>query len=409
MNATLTFTQPYESFFQPNVGSLSFMAINNSLTRMVITTDGYDQRYGQIYYYTRASESDAWSNKIQILGIPVSGMRWTTATMSADGNRLVVIGYSVQPYVFKWVNGAYVFQGIVGNQTNGNLNYASASMTSDGSKIVLTTVGGYSYYATWNSSTNNYNSLIQTLDTTLRNLSNNQYGNLAMTSNGNRIAFCDYNSQNVPSFIFADWNGTNYGPYTTITALNGQLNLCGGGALTPDGGCLLVNAAQPMYGYFNSATGNFSGFVNIPSTSVPPMPGLYYINIFSITHDGLHLFWNVNRDDQTIKIITMEYSTPALYLGDEVTVHNINVNFHNANVFVKDPTVGLHVAHKQYVDDRVAATHELILTNVTSDTTSTTEYSDLIAERQIVQSDLATQINQLYQYFFNKSRTESIL
>ncbi len=48
MNAELTFSQPSENFFQPNVGNISFMAINKSLTRMVVTTDGYDLRYGQI-------------------------------------------------------------------------------------------------------------------------------------------------------------------------------------------------------------------------------------------------------------------------------------------------------------------------------------------------------------------------
>lgn len=409
MNAELTFSQPSENFFQPNVGYISFMAINNSLTRMVVTTDGYDQRYGQIYYFTRPSESDAWSAKIQIMGIPVTGMRWTCASMSADGSRLVVIGYSIPPYTFRWVGGAYVFQGTISNPSLANHSYAGLNMTSDGSRIVISTIAGYSYYATWNSSTNNYNPLIKTLDDTPRNLSNNQYANLGMSSNGNRIAFCSYNQQNVPSFIFADWNGSNYDPYTTITALNGNLNLCSGGALSPDGGCLLVNAQQPMYGYFNSGIGNFTGFVNIPSSIMPPLIGLYYINIFTITHDGLHLFWNLNREDQTIKKIAISYSTPALYLGDKVTVRKLDVNFNDANVFVKDPTVGLHIATKQYVDAKVSATHALISTIESMETTSTTEYNDLIAERQLVQSDLATQINNLYQYFFNNSRTETVL
>jgi hypothetical protein len=408
MNAELTFSQPSENFFQPNTGSLSFMAINNALTRMVIPTDGYDQRYGQIYYFTRASASDNWSNKIQIEGIPVSGIRWTGAAISGDGSRLVVVGFGVLPHTFKWVGGAYVFQGTIDTPSGNGFSCAVANMTSDGSRVVIPEYGGFTYYATWNSTTNNYNPLVQTLDTTPRNVANNQFGNLAMSSNGNRIAFCSYNQQYVPSFIFAEWDGTNYGPYITIPSLTGNLTNCCGGAFSPDGGCLLINAQQPMYGYFNSATGNFGSFVNIPSNIMPQINGMYYINIFNITHDGLHLFWNANRDDMTIKMIAIEYSTPPLYLGDKVTVRNLDVNFNDANVFVKDPTVALHVATKQYVDSRVSATNAIILENVTSDTTSTTEYSDLIAERQIVQSDLATQINNLYQYFFNKSRTETI-
>jgi hypothetical protein len=38
-NECVTFSQPSENFFQPNTGNLSFMAINNALTRMVIPTD----------------------------------------------------------------------------------------------------------------------------------------------------------------------------------------------------------------------------------------------------------------------------------------------------------------------------------------------------------------------------------
>lgn len=404
MNAELTFLQS-TNFFQPNTGTLSFVAVNNALTRMVVPTDGYDQRYGQIYYFTRASASDAWSNKIAISGIPIANMRWTCASMSADGNRLVVIGYSMPPYTFKWINGAYVFQGTI--STPPNASCAGLNMTSDGSRIAISTVGGYSYFATWNASTNNYNALIQTLDTTIRNVSNNQYGNLAMSANGNRIAYCDYNSQNVPSFIFAEWNGSNYSAYTAISALNGHLSLCCGGAFTPDGGCLLVNATQPMYGYFNGS--NFTSFVNIPSNIISPLSGMYYINIFSITHDGLHLFWNVNRDDMTIKMIELEYSTPPLYLGDKMTISGSNINFNNANVYVKDPTVGLNVVNKQYVDAMAEAANTMILSNANTDTTSNTIYYDLLSERQVFQSNLAIQIENLYQYFFNASRTEAVL
>ena len=90
MSSAVSFT-PSTDFLYPNNGFLSFMAINNSLTRMVVPTDGHDQALGQIYYYTRASASDAWSNKIQIQGIPVTGIRWTHASMSANGDRLVVL------------------------------------------------------------------------------------------------------------------------------------------------------------------------------------------------------------------------------------------------------------------------------------------------------------------------------
>ena len=412
MSSVVSFT-PSTNFLYPDTGTLSFMAINNSLTRMVVPTDGFDQTYGQIYYFTRASASDAWSNKIQIQGIPVSTIRWTSAAMSANGDRLVVLSYSLDPYVFKWINGAYVFQGTISRPSNMIGIFAAVNMTANGSRIILSSVGGYVYYATLNATTNNYNDPIQILDTEERHTINNQYGNLAMSSDGKRIAMVDFNSNGTNKFLFSDWNGTNYGPFTQITALNGQLEFCCGAALSPDGKYLFINKPQPSYSYFDAIAGNFTSFTNVPSSAIPPLSGMYYINIFYITPDGSHLFWNVNRDDPNIKMTAIEYPPnppPSfVFLGENAVIHGSDVSFNNANVFVKNPTVALNVSNKQYVDVADEEIHALILSSATTDTTSTTEYYDLLGQRQTVQTTLAVQIDQLYQYFFNQSRANAML
>ena len=108
--------------------------------------------------------------------------------------------------------------------------------------------------------------------------------------------------------------------------------------------------------------------------------------------------------EQNILNVYYNVPLPTLHLGDIVKIKETDVSFNSANVFVKAPTVALHVANKQYVDMADEEIHELILESATTDTTSTTEYYDLLEQRQTVQSNLATQVENLYQYFFNQSR-----
>lgn len=105
----------------------------------------------------------------------------------------------------------------------------------------------------------------------------------------------------------------------------------------------------------------------------------------------------------------LNISIPTLHFGDTMKIKETDVNFNEANVFVKDPTVPLNVANKQYVDIADEEVRALILASATTDTTSTTEYYDLLGQRQTVQTTLAVQIDQLYQYFFNQSRANAML
>jgi hypothetical protein len=117
--------------------------------------------------------------------------------------------------------------------------------------------------------------------------------------------------------------------------------------------------------------------------------------ILRSTNDMIDVYYNVPN--------------PTLYLGNEVTIKDADVSFNSANVFVKAPTVALNITNKNYVDVADAEINALILANANVDTTSTTEYYDLLGQRQTVQSTLAVQIDNLYQYFFNQSRVDAVI
>ena len=149
-----------------------------------------------------------------------------------------------------------------------------------------------------------------------------------------------------------------------------------------------------------------------PSSIVPIMntDGGTFAKLLNMSSDGkIFLTTSLSSDSPTFNVY---YDKPApdlptLHLGDMVKIKATDVSFNDANVFVKNPTVALNVANKQYVDIADAEINALILSNTNNDNTSTIEYYDLVEERQTVQSTLATQIENLYQYFFNTSRTNA--
>ena len=240
-------------------------AINEDETKLVVPTDGYDPVHGQIWVYTRANTSASWSSPVDIsLLLPETyrwksggpNTRWVVASMDETGYRLVVAGYSTPMFLFLWNSSSqsYDYVNYIG-VTNGS--YFGIRLTSDGSRLV-TTVGNNStqrYFATWNSTNGNYNSLIQTPDTVQRYTSYN----LAMTNDGSMIAYGDVNGN---GFGYARWDAAinNYGSFVQITALNGVVN--SGGWLSPDGNVLFVynSSSQIRYSTFNSVSNNFTTF-----------------------------------------------------------------------------------------------------------------------------------------------------
>ena len=98
----------------------------------------------------------------------------------------------------------------------------------------------------------------------------------------------------------------------------------------------------------------------------------------------------------------------TLYLGDEITVLNSNVNFNNANAFVKTPTVNLQVANKSYVDVADEMLRQLIISQATTSSQAYTNLLAMITQLQADNTALETQVDNLYQYFFNQPRNGAV-
>jgi len=147
--------------------------------------------------------------------------------------------------------------------------------------------------------------------------------------------------------------------------------------------------------------------VNFPSDIMPIMTtdSNETARVLGMSSDGgTFITTPILTSERNIINVYYNVPLPTLHLGDMVRIKETDVSFNEANVFVKDPTVALNVSNKQYVDMADEEIHALILAGATTDTTSTTEYYDLLGQRQTVQSNLATQIENLYQYFFDRSR-----
>jgi len=92
-------------------------------------------------------------------------------------------------------------------------------------------------------------------------------------------------------------------------------------------------------------------------------------------------------------------NTKAL-LGSEMVINGSNVNFNNANVFVKPPTESTHLANKEYTDT-LDTNARVLIQNERDETTS--KYNALNQQISFLQEkkeELAIQFNNLRNYFF---------
>ena len=89
-----------------------------------------------------------------------------------------------------------------------------------------------------------------------------------------------------------------------------------------------------------------------------------------------------------------------LYLGREIFINNSDINFNNANVFVKTPIENNHMVNKAYIVT-IQTDKQLIIQNMIEDrNTVYIELSEKIAELQRKKDELITQLNNLRTYFF---------
>ena len=133
---------------------------------------------------------------------------------------------------------------------------SDVAITADGSKIVWSINGGNCFFATWNTASQNYISITQTLDVTSRN-----YLSLGMTADGTRIVTAVSGS----GYIYtANWTGTNYTVFTQISDNN--LRSYNSIAITTDGSRIYAGSQSGTdnllyYSVWNSNTGNYGSTI----------------------------------------------------------------------------------------------------------------------------------------------------
>ncbi len=89
-----------------------------------------------------------------------------------------------------------------------------------------------------------------------------------------------------------------------------------------------------------------------------------------------------------------------VFLGSEMEIYGSNVNFNNANVFVKLPTEPTHLANKEYTDTLDADARELIQNAKNETTVNYNAMSQQISVLQERKQELITQFYNLRNYFF---------
>jgi hypothetical protein len=94
----------------------------------------------------------------------------------------------------------------------------------------------------------------------------------------------------------------------------------------------------------------------------------------------------------------------TLYLGDDLTITGQNVEFNDATVSVKAPVSGLNVVNKAYVDSVNSNVNNLISEETANRIAGQSSLQAMIDSLQSDNTALETQMNNLYQYFFNQPR-----
>jgi hypothetical protein len=97
-------------------------------------------------------------------------------------------------------------------------------------------------------------------------------------------------------------------------------------------------------------------------------------------------------------------SSPTLYLGDDLIITGSDIQFNNATVSVKAPVSGLNVVNKDYVDNVGTTLNSAVATETSNRQAEDVAMQALITTLQSENADLSTQLNNLYQYFFNENR-----
>jgi hypothetical protein len=225
-----------------NLPNVNGVALNSTETKMCLATNT-----GLFYSAnTINGENSSWS-------VPIRTEETTIATkisavaLSADG----LLGVTCQStdsagtgrlYFFTWNDTTQNYSTLTQITDTTVRNYKSVAISADGTKLIASVYGGRIYFATWDTSTSNFINLTPTLDTISRN-----FLGLACSADGLRIV---YSVDQGGLIYYADWSvsGSNYG--TGIT--NGDNTLINSTTASPRNLVISADKSIIYYTVYNS-------------------------------------------------------------------------------------------------------------------------------------------------------------
>ena len=373
--------------------------------RMIISTLPY------LYFTTFNTTTNRWNTPTQF-GIYALGNDWDRwgypqICVTSDGSRVMVTNFYENVHVYFWNGTTYTNRVVVPDTIASGRQWTGIESTPDGNTLVACVQYGGVYFTKWNNATGNYNTWTQTAaPDTFSNF-------ITINENASKIVYGGGDNGSTPiSYMLWNESTQNYGPNVIMFPEQAGLSEDWKGFnITRDGGILIAaHPSRPSYVIFNTADNSFG--------SLTPIPQMVHGNGLVprwtwLSYDEKTLYYTVygetNRNfihQMDIQYTVSGGDSPSipLYLGEEITVIGSTVNFANSSVSAKAPISELHMAIKGYVDtmhdESVDSLTQLL---VTERIASNAELTTTISGLETIKEDLATQLNNLYQYFFNQS------
>lgn len=389
-----------------------------------------------LYFSTFNTTTNQWNDPTvfqfgtDAIGHPNRGYwGYVSICVTEDGSRVMISNYFADVSVYFWNGTTYENRVSVPDNIEGR-QWTGLACTPDGSTLVCSEQYGGVYYSTWNTTTGNYNAWTRTdaPDT------NSAY--ITITEDASKIVYGGGDHGDGCPISYMLWNeaAQNYGPNVIMfPEQQSQMSQKWKGfSITRDGGILIAaDAEHPGYVVFDPSTNTYGPLIPISQNVIHGGGAPPRYTWLSYDESTIYYSWSGASDINIIYQASVYYTidgvlqnpnngggtppppppppppssdSPPLYLGDEIVVDQSNVYFNDANVFVKAPTAELHTANKAYVDSNHTASIALIEAETAERIASNMAMSDMIASLEAVKDDLSSQLNNLYQYFFNQNR-----
>ena len=311
--------------------------------------------------------------------------------ITVDGSRVIAAPFRSVVSFYSWNPSTSIYDTpVVIPQNVAQRDWVGLACTPDGSTLVAFERYGYAYFTKWNASVGNYNQWTQILMPSSMGSLGFSGGSIAIMGDASKIVYGGGAAEGGPIY-YSLWDNVaqNFGPPQVLSAevknyadfsitQNGHVLIIGGGDLLDTGSP--VDSGDCKYSVFNPQTNTFGPLVRTGNF-------IYAGQTWLSSDDTILYYISFNGISQVPIIIQ---TSPPLYLGDDLIITGSNVEFNNASVSVKAPTIGVHVTNKTYVDGIVQA-----------------ESASREAERAAMQAlidTLEAQMDAVYQYFFNQAR-----